>query len=79
MHVPICSKGTPKQFLVHVQQALNAIRQKFLQTALEKVIKDKEECTQKLVEANEALANYKGRDENLPKKKAMQKATEAVT
>ncbi len=66
LHVPVWSKGTPKQFLVHVQQALNAIRQKGLQTTLEKVIKDKEECTQKLAEANEALANYKGRDENPP-------------
>ena len=32
-----------------------------------------------LVKANEALANYKHRDENPPKKKAVQKATEAVT
>ena len=53
--------------------------QKGLQTTLEKVIKDKEECTKKIVEAKEALANYKGRDENPPEKKAVQKATEAVT
>ena len=76
LHVPVWSKGPFKQFLVHVQQALDAIRQKDLQTALEKAIKDKEECTKKLVEANEALANYKGRDETPPpKKKAVQKAT----
>ena len=43
------------------------------------MVKDKEECTKKLVEANEALANYKGRDKNPPKKKAVQKATEAIT
>ena len=49
---------------MHVQQALDVIRQKSLQTAPEKAIKDKEVCTQKLVEANEALANYKCRDEN---------------
>ena len=60
LRVPVWSKGTPEQFLVHVQQALDAIRQKGLQTALEKVIKDKEECTKVLVKANEALANYKG-------------------
>ncbi len=52
--VPVWLKGTPKQFLVNIQQALDAIRQKGLQTALEKVIKDKKECTPKLVEANEA-------------------------
>ena len=66
LRVPVWSKGTPKQFLVHIQQALNAIRQKRLQTAFEKAIKDKEECNQKLLEASEALANYKGRDENPP-------------
>ena len=49
--------------MVHIQQALHAIRQKGLQTTLEKAIKDKEECSQKLLEASEALDNYKGRDE----------------
>ena len=68
-----------EQFLVHVKQALDAIRQKGLQTTLEKAIKDKEECSQKLLEASEDLANYKGRNENPPKKKVVQKATEAVT
>ena len=42
---PVWSKGTTKQFLVHIQQALDAIRQKGLQIALEKGVKDKEECT----------------------------------
>ena len=64
----------PKQFLVKVQQALNSVRQKSLETTLEKAIKDKEECSQKLLEANEALANCMGNDENL-----LQKANEAVT
>ena len=45
LHVPVWLKGTPEQFLVHIQQAGDAIRQKGLQTALEKAIKDKEECT----------------------------------
>ncbi len=42
LRIPVCSKGTPE---VHIQQALNAIRQKGLQIALEKVIKHKEDCT----------------------------------
>ena len=67
--VPVWSKGTPEQFLVHVQQALDAIRQKGLQAALEKASKDKEECTKKLTKANEALANYKGRMRICPKRK----------
>ena len=52
--------------MLHVQQALDAIRQKGLHTALEKTTKDKEECTKVLVKANEALANYKDRDKNPP-------------
>ena len=40
--------------------------------------KDKEECSQKLVAASESLAYYEGRDGNPPKKKAVQKATDAV-
>ena len=43
LHVPIWPKGTPEQFLVHVQQALDAIKQKGLEAALEKAAKDKEE------------------------------------
>ena len=39
LRVPVWSKGTPEQFLVHVQQALHAIRQKVFQTTLEKAIK----------------------------------------
>ena len=63
---------------MHVQQALNAIRQKGLQIALEKAAKDKEECTKKLTKASEAFKNYKGKDENPPKKKAVEKASEAI-
>ena len=70
--------GTPKQLLVHVKQTLDAIRQKGLEAALEKAVKDKEECNQKLQEATEALANYEGRGENPPEKKTVQKATDAV-
>ena len=78
LRVPVWSKGTPEQFLVHIQQALDTIRQKGLQAALEKAVKDKEECTKKLTTAKTAIENYKGRDENPPKKKAVEKAQEAV-
>jgi hypothetical protein len=67
LRVPVWSKGTPEQFLVHVQSALDAIRQKGLQSALEKAIKDKEELTTKLTTAIEAYDNYKGREENPPR------------
>jgi len=43
-HVRVWSKGTPEQFLVHIQQAPNAIRQKGLLMAYEKAIKDQEQC-----------------------------------
>ena len=78
LRVPVWSKGIPEQFLMHVQQALDASRQEDLQTALEKAVKDKEECMKKLTKASEAL-NYKGKDENPPKKKAVEKASEAVS
>ncbi len=64
---------------MHGQQALDAIRQKGLQTALEKAVKDKEECTKKLTKAKTAVENYKGKDENPSKKKAVEKASEAVS
>jgi hypothetical protein len=43
LRIPVWSKGTPEQFLVHIQQALDAISQKGLLTAHEKAEKDKEE------------------------------------
>ena len=52
--VPVWSKGTPVLLLVHVQQALDLIRQKGLLTAYEKVGKDKEEWTKMLTKATEA-------------------------
>ena len=76
--IPVWSKGTPKQFLVHIQQALDAIRQKGLQSALEKTIEDNEEWTKKLTKAIEAYGNYKGKDENPPEKNAVDEATEAI-
>jgi hypothetical protein len=49
LRIPVWSKGTPEQFLVHVQSALDAIRQKGLQAALDKVHKDKEGLDRKSV------------------------------
>ena len=43
LHIPVWSQGTPEQLLVHIQQALDTIGQKSLQSALEKVTMDKEE------------------------------------
>ena len=63
--------------MVHVQQVLNAIRQKGLVTAYKKAYQEQKECTQKLTKANEALANYTGEDAKVPKVKAIQKAPEA--
>ena len=61
---------------MHLQQAL-VMRQKGLPTSYENVGKDKEECIKKLIKATEALEKYTREDENSPKEKAVQKATEA--
>ncbi len=53
---------------MHIQQVLDAIRQKGLQFALEKAVKVKKECAKKLTKAEAALENYKGKDENSHKK-----------
>ena len=66
LYIPVWSEGTPTQFLVHVQQALDVIRQKGLQSALEKAIKDQEEWRKKLTRATEAFRNSKGRNGNPP-------------
>ena len=42
------------------------------------MIKDKEEWTKELTKAIEAFGNYKGRDENPPEKKVVEKAAEAI-
>ena len=64
---------------MHVQQALDAIRQKGLLAVYEKAGKDKEEYTKKLTKATEPLENYTRKDENAPEKKVVEKATEAIT
>jgi hypothetical protein len=79
LHIPVWSKGTPEQLLIHAQQALDAIHQKCLLIAYEKAVKDKEECIKKLTKATEALEKYTGEDANPPKEKPAQKATETST
>ena len=69
LRIPVWSKGTPEQFLAHIQQALNAIREKGLLTANEKAGKVKEKWTKKLTMATEAWDNYSGRDETPPRNK----------
>ena len=72
LHVPVQSKGMPNQFLVHDQQAINAITQKDVLVAYEKAIKDHP----KLSTDKEAMTNCMGvgEDANTPKAKAVQKA-----
>jgi len=78
LHIPLWSKVTPEQFLVHIQQALDAISQKGILAAYEKAEKDKEEWTKKLDKATKALDRYTGGDANPPEEKMTEKATEAV-
>ena len=55
LHVPVWSRGTHEQFLIHVQQAVDTIRQKCLLTTYKKAVKGKEVCITKLTKATEAL------------------------
>ena len=44
LHVQVWLKGTPEHFLVHIQQALHAIRQKCLIVAYKKACQEWEGC-----------------------------------
>ena len=72
LRIPVWSKKTPEQFLVHIQQTLDVISQNGLRTAYEKAEQDKEEWTKKLAKATEALEKYTRKDANPPKEKAVQ-------
>ena len=52
LRVPIWSRGTPEKFLMHVQQAIAAIKAKGLQEAYERLVWAKKECNEKLEEQN---------------------------
>ena len=51
LRVPVWSRGTPEQFLMHVQQAIAAIKAKGLQEAYERLVRAEKECYEKLDEA----------------------------
>ena len=47
----VWSYGTPEQFIMHVQQAINAIKQKGLKETYEKLVGTNKECANRLEEA----------------------------
>ncbi len=78
LRVSVWSRGTPEKFLVHVQQAIAAIKAKGLQEAYEKLVRAEKECTEKLEEAvlNRDFADGEVKDDSALSK-AIDKATEA--
>ncbi len=73
-------RGTPEKFLMHVQQAIAAIKAKGLQEAYERLVWAEKECNEKLEKAilNRVLTEIEGRD-NSVLSKAIDKAKEAQT
>ena len=80
LRVPVWSRGTPEKFLMHIQQAIAAIKAKGLQEAYERLVRAKKECNKKLEEAelNRDLTEIKDRDDSALSK-AIDKAKEAQT
>ena len=78
--VPVWSRGTPEKFLMHVQQAIAAIKAKGFQEAYERLVRAKKECNEKVeeVELNREITEVEGRD-NSALSKAIEKAKEAQT
>eukprot|EP00804_Cyclotella_cryptica_P026801 CCRYP_007988-RA/>CCRYP_007988-RA protein AED:0.44 eAED:0.44 QI:0/-1/0/1/-1/1/1/0/124 len=66
LRVSVWSRGTPEKFLVHVQQAIAAIKAKGLQEAYERLVRAEKECTEKLEEAvlSRDLTEGKVRDDS---------------
>eukprot|EP00804_Cyclotella_cryptica_P020673 CCRYP_003484-RA/>CCRYP_003484-RA protein AED:0.41 eAED:0.41 QI:0/-1/0/1/-1/1/1/0/101 len=48
LRVSVWSRGTPEKFIVHVQQAIAAIKAKGLHEAYKQLVWAKKECTEKL-------------------------------
>jgi hypothetical protein len=69
----VFSQGTPKQFLSHVQTALETIRQKGLLATYNKAWEEDKETDKKLQKATEAYYNYQGMDGNPPEKKCLKR------
>ena len=76
----VWSRGTPEKFLMHVQQAIAAIKAKGLQEAYERLVWAEKECNEKLeeMELNRDITEVKGRDDSALSK-AIGKAKEAQT
>ena len=76
----VWSRGTPEKFLMHVQQAIAAIKAKGLQEAYERLVQAKKECNEKLeeVELNRDITEVEGRDDSALSK-AIEKVKEAQT
>ncbi len=64
---------------MHVQAALDAVRQIGLDKVYDKACKKEEECIKRLQKAHEVFDDYQGSDENPPEKRAVNKANEATT
>ncbi len=67
LRVPVWSQGTPEKFLMHVQQAIAAIKAKGLQEAFERIVQAKKECNKKREEVvlNHDLTEIKDRDDSV--------------
>ena len=78
LRVSVWTRGTPEKFLMHVQQAIAAIKAKGLQEAYERLVRAEKECNEKLEEAvlNRDLAGGEGKDDSVLSK-AVEKAEEA--
>ena len=50
--VSVWTSGAPEHFVMHIQQAISAIRQKVLKDAYDRLIRTKKECKMKLHDAN---------------------------
>jgi hypothetical protein len=61
LRVSVWLHGTPEQFIMHVQQAINAIKQKGLKETYEKIVGTKKECTSKLEQARLSLEISQGK------------------
>jgi hypothetical protein len=79
LSVSIFNKGSPEQFLNHVQSSLEIINQRGLDTEYQEACKADLKAEEKLVAATEAKDNYQGTDENPPELKSWKKATAAKT
>jgi hypothetical protein len=78
LQVSVQSCSTPKQFIMHIQQAINVIKQKRLKEAYKKCVGSEKECSNKLKETRLSLKISKSKiEEDSIQAKAVKMATEA--